>query len=222
MFIGHYAVGFAVKRIAPRPSLGTYFAAVSFLDLLWPVLLLMGIEEVSIRPEQSPFLRLVFTSYPWSHSLLLTLVWSTLFSGIYFIFRKDRKGALWLWIGVASHWVLDAVTHVPDLPILPGWSLKAGAGLWNYPVVTVIIESFLFIGGIVLYLRSTQASDRTGTLSFWSLIAMFILSYAASIAFPPPPDATALGWGALSSFLLVAWGYWVDRHRRTMPQSAGT
>jgi hypothetical protein len=213
MFIGHYAVGLAAKSISRKPSLGTYFAAVSFLDLLWPLLLLEGVETVSIDPGNSPFLRLAFTNYPWSHSLLMTIVWATIFSGIYYIIRRDTHGAVWLWVGVASHWILDALTHTPDLPLAPGSGILVGMGLWNSPVTTVVVEGFMFAVGIGLYLRSTKPADKTGVVSFWLLIAILIITYLASITGPPPPSVSALGWAALSGFLIVFWGYWIDRHR---------
>src|SRR5689334_24835524 len=78
MFIGHFAVGFASKRLAPRTSLGLLMAAPLFLDLLWPILLLANVEHARGDASRSPFLRMVLYDYPWSHSLLMCVAWSAL------------------------------------------------------------------------------------------------------------------------------------------------
>ena len=37
MFVGHYALGLAARRLEPRLSLGILLAAPQVLDLLWPI-----------------------------------------------------------------------------------------------------------------------------------------------------------------------------------------
>lgn len=140
MFIGHYAVGFASKRFAPRTSLGTLIAAALFLDLLWPNFVLMGWEQVRIEPGNTAFTPLNFVSYPISHSLLAAVGWATLFALLYLLATRYRRGAVVIWFGVVSHWVLDFVTHRPDLPLYPGGPLL-GLSLWNSPVATVSAEN---------------------------------------------------------------------------------
>src|SRR5712691_11150935 len=143
MFIGHEAIGFASKRLAPRTSLGWLIAAPLLLDLLWPIFLLLGIEHVRIQrgiTRMSPF---DFTDYPWSHSLLMSVVWGIAFGGIYWIVTRYGRGAIVLFFGVVSHWVCDLVVHRPDLPLWPGGP-KVGLGLWNQPIATVGIESAMF------------------------------------------------------------------------------
>jgi hypothetical protein len=214
MFIGHYAVGLASKKAAPKPSLGTYIMAVSFLDLLWPIFLITGVEHVSIIPNAaSPFERLDFTDYPLSHSLLMTVVWASLFAGVYWMLRRDTRSAAWLWMCVASHWVLDYFTHRPDLPLMPGSSALVGLGLWNSAAATIAIEGAMFIAGIYLYLRATKAKDKTGTLAFWGLIGFVLLAYVSSLLGPAPPDVNTIGWFGLLGWLTVLWGYWINKHR---------
>src|SRR5262245_28770599 len=106
MFIGHFAVGFAAKRAAPRASLGTYVAAAVFLDVLWPVFLLLGIEKVRIDPGNTAVTPLDFVSYPWSHSLLMAAVWSLVFAGVHYGIRRDPFTAKVLGSVVFSHWIL--------------------------------------------------------------------------------------------------------------------
>src|SRR5262245_47114382 len=131
MFIGHFGVGFGAKAKARTASLGTLFLAAQFLDLLWPTLLLLGIEQVEIAPGITKATPLDFTSYPISHSLLTACMWGLLFGTVYWLVREDLKIATVLGLCVVSHWVLDFVVHRPDLPLYPGDSPRVGLGLWN-------------------------------------------------------------------------------------------
>src|ERR1700758_2490694 len=113
MFIGHFAVAFAAKRAAPRASLAATFAAAQLADILWPVFLLLGWERVAIQPSADPFLNLAFTSYPWSHSLVMDAVWGLAFGLVAYALLRDRRAAVVLGLLVVSHWVLDVAVHVP-------------------------------------------------------------------------------------------------------------
>jgi membrane-bound metal-dependent hydrolase YbcI (DUF457 family) len=213
MFIGHNAVGFASKAAAPRTSLGLLMAAPMLLDLIWPVFVLLGIEKVNVTPDApTPFLRLEFVSYPWSHSLLMACVWAALFGGGYFLRTRYARGAWMIAIGVVSHWVFDFVTHRPDLPLWPGGP-KAGLGLWYSTTATIVVESTLFIAGVAVYLRVTKARDRSGSIGAWSLIVLLALGYAASILGGAPPGVTAMASGTLIMIIIPFWAAWFDRHR---------
>jgi hypothetical protein len=214
MFIGHFAVAFAAKRVAPRPSLGLTFVAAQLADLLWPIFLLVGIEQVRIAPGTNPFLNLEFTSYPWSHSLLTELVLGAMLAGLYALPTRDARGALVLFALVPSHWVLDWIAHVPDLPLAPGASARFGLGLWRNPTATIVVEMILYVVGVAIYARSTQAIDKRGRYGFWALVVTLLAMYALSIVSPPPPTVTALATGALIGWPLGLWPWWVDRHRR--------
>jgi len=215
MFLGHFGVGFGAKRFAPRTSLGTLFLASQFIDLLWPLLLLVGAERVAIVPGITVVTPLDFTYYPWSHSLLTVAVWGLLFGATYYLMKRYRAGAWVCGIAVVSHWVLDLVLHRPDLPILPGGEYRAGFGLWNSLAATLVIELAVFAVGLVLYLRTTTATDRIGSISLWSLVGFLLLIYAGNLFGAPPPSVAAIAWLAQAQWLLIAWGYWIDRHRRT-------
>src|SRR5512140_2569440 len=143
MFIGHFAVGLATKRLAPRTSLGTLFAAAQLLDLVWPVLVLLGLEEVRVDPGNTAFTPLDFVSYPWTHSLLMAFAWAAAFA---FVYRSLRRCPLGAWVGgalVLSHWVLDFLTNRPDLSLAPG-AAKVGLGLWYSVPGTLVAEGTLF------------------------------------------------------------------------------
>jgi membrane-bound metal-dependent hydrolase YbcI (DUF457 family) len=222
MFIGHHAVGFAAKRFAPRTSLGLLMAAPLLLDFLWPLFLLLGIEQMRVQPANPPFLRLDLYHYPWSHSLLMSVVWSVLAGGAYWLFTRYRAGALAIGVGVFSHWVLDFVTHVPDMAVYPGGP-KVGLGLWQSTAATIVVESTLFVIGVLVYLRSTRARDRVGSISLWAFLALLVFAYASSIASPPPADYRILGAVGLASILFQLWVHWFDRHRTpvTSPGAVG-
>jgi hypothetical protein len=217
MFIGHYAVGTAGRAALPArpgaPSLGTWFLAVQWLDLVWPLLVLAGVERVRIDPGNTAFTPLDFEHYPYTHSLLAALVWAALFAAVYRWRTGNGRHALWLGGGVFSHWVLDWITHGPDLPLWPGSELKAGLGLWHSVPGTVVVEVALFAAAVVWYARATRAVDRTGRWAWWVLVAFLALTYLANLLGPPPPSATAVAVSALALWLLVAWAWWIDRHR---------
>ncbi len=152
MFIGHFALAFAAKRAAPRASLGTLFAAAQFVDLLWPTLLLTGMERVRIAPGITVVTPLDFEHYPFSHSLLAVAGWALAFGLVYALLRGGWKvagrAALVLAALVLSHWLLDALVHRPDLPLWPGGGMRVGAGVWNSLPLTLAVELVLFGAGI--------------------------------------------------------------------------
>ena len=213
MFIGHFGAGFASKSISKQCSLGTLFMAAQFIDLIWPILLLLGIERVEIDPGNTAFTPLNFVYYPFTHSLLGVLVWAVLFGLVYFALRKNTRNALLLAGLVLSHWLLDLVAHRPDLQLIPWNELRVGFDLWQSVALTLLIEGMIFVGGVLIYMRTTRAMDRIGSLGLWGLLVFLVVVYLMS-AFGPPPDAVRpIAIVGLFQWLLVAWAYWVDRHR---------
>jgi hypothetical protein len=198
MFIGHYATALVAKRIAPKAGLGTLVFAVMWPDLLWPFLLIGGVEEVAVVPGLTAATPLAFLSYPLSHSLVLDVGWGMLLGSLVWFCLGDARAALITAVAVVSHWVLDWVTHRPDLPIFPGGDLH-GLGLWHSIPGTIAVELLLLVGGVALYLRTTRARD-----GIW----------LASIFGPPPPSPAIVAWSALALWLLVPWAAWIERRRR--------
>jgi hypothetical protein len=217
MFLGHFGLAFAAKKVAPRVSLGTSILAAEFLDALWPVLVLSGVEIVEVAPGITRVTPLDFVHYPWSHSLVMAIVWGALFAGTYWLVKRDRAGAIWLGALVVSHWVLDWIVHRPDLPLYPGEAARHGLGAWNSLPATFTMELALFAGGIALYLRSTRARDRIGAYGFWGLATFLFVAYLGATLGPPPPSAEAVAVSALAAYLFVAWAWWIDRHREPRP-----
>lgn len=217
MFIGHFGLAMAAKRVAPEVSLGTTIFAAEFLDAVWPLLVLGGVETFEIKPGITVLSPLDFTSYPWSHSLAMTFVWAALFALVYFAIRRKAFAALVLAALVASHWLLDWIVHRPDLPLYPGDASRHGLGLWNSVPVSLVLEFGLFGLGIYFFATSSRARDRTGALAFWALVAVLVVSYFGATFGPPPPSVTAVALSALIGYLMVAWGWWIDRHREPAP-----
>jgi hypothetical protein len=213
MFIGHYAVGFGAKRIAPKVSLGTMFLAVQFLDLIWPIFVILGIEHFRLDPGNTAFTPADFYDYPFSHSLLTVLGWGLVLGGLHYWRKKDRVAAIVIGAGVVSHWVLDFIAHRPDMPLAPGVDARVGLGLWNSMAGTFLVEGALYCLGIYLYLKTTKAVDRTGTVALWLLIVLLPAIWVLNEMGPTPPSETAVAYSALAAWLFVAWGYWIDRHR---------
>jgi hypothetical protein len=216
MFIGHFGLAFAARRATPRLSLGTAFLAAQFLDLLWPTLLLLGAETVRIQPGATAVTPLAFEHYPWSHSLLMVLVWALAVGGVYGWMRGQLRGAVIVGLLVLSHWLLDALVHEPDLPLAPGVGTLVGLGLWNSRAGTLLAEVPIFLIGVWLYARSTRALDRIGAFGFVGLVLFLALVYVANLSGPPPPSVAAIAWVGQAQWLLVAWAYWVDAHRASL------
>jgi len=212
MFVGHYAVALATRPSARRAPLWVLILAVQWPDLLWPILLLAGVEQVRIDPGNTVVTPLDFVRYPISHSLLLDLVWGALLAAIVHWRYRDPKSSLWVGAAVVSHWVLDWITHRPDLPLWPGGP-RVGLGLWGSVSGTLLVELSLLAIGVVLYVRGTRAVDRTGQWAFWSLLALLLAIYVSNLLGPPPPSEAALAWVSLSLWLLLPWAAWIDRHR---------
>lgn len=216
MFIGHFALGLAAKRAAPRASLGTLFLAAQFVDLLWPTLLLAAIERVAIDPSLSGA-PLVFTHYPISHSLLATFGWGALLGVVYFALTRQRREAWVLGLLVVSHWVLDLLVHRPDLPLVLVSGPKLGLGLWNAPGIELALELALFAACLAVYLRT--AAGRAAGFKPWVLALLLVAIQLANAFGPPPPSVEAIAWVGQAQWLLVAAGYWADRPREAVRRS---
>jgi hypothetical protein len=213
MFIGHFAVGFASKRLAPDTSEGALLLAPLFLDVLWPVFLALGIEKVRIDPGNTAYTPLDFVSYPWSHSLVMSIVWSVVLGALVLAATRSRRGALVVGAGVFSHWVMDFITHRPDLPLAPGSTHYFGLGLWRSVPATMIVEIIIYIVGMGIYVRTTRARDRIGAIAFWALAILLLVLYVVTSFGPPPPDVKSLTVMGFVAWLFIPWAWWIGRHR---------
>lgn len=212
MFIGHFGLALAAKKVAPKPSLGTLVLAAQLVDGVWPIFLLLGWETVEIVPGITTVTPLDFTSYPYTHSLVAGVVWGGLLGGAYYALRRDRSGALWIAALVVSHWFLDLAVHRPDLPLWPGGS-RFGLGLWNSLPATLALEFGLFGAGLWIYARATRGRDRWGDVLLWLFAVTLVVIYFGAVFGPRPPSVRVLAMSGLAGWLFVGWGYWIDTHR---------
>jgi len=213
MFIGHFGVGFGAKKYAPTVSLAILFLAAQFLDLLWPTLLLLDVEHVTISPGITKMTPLNFTDYPITHSLLMAIAWGLLFAALAWLITKKNKISLILGLCVLSHWLLDFLVHRPDLPLTIHGSTKVGLSLWNMPVVEIIVEGAIFLLGVYLYVTTTSPKNRWGKYGLAFLVIFFIVIQVGNFMGPPPPDVTAIAWAGQLQWIFVILAFFVDKHR---------
>lgn len=212
MFLGHLAVGFAAKKLAPKTSLGVLLGASEFIDLLFPAFVLAGWEQVRFESGTNPFLVSDYY-YPLSHSLVMTLLWSLAGAAAYWLFSRYRRGAIVVAATILSHWLLDLISHKPDLPLFPGESPMLGLGLWYSVAGTVVVELLMLAAGVWLYLSVSRGRDRFGAIGLWAFLALMVLIYFSMLSGPPPPDQSAFAWVGIAFVLFLLWAHWFDRHR---------
>ncbi|MFN3842829.1 MAG: hypothetical protein ACK4RW_06120 [Rehaibacterium terrae] len=211
MFLGHFGVAFAAKRLAPRASLAMLFVAAQFIDLLWPLLVLAGVERLRIAPGITTVNPLDFVHYPWSHSLLMTLVWGVLLGGAYWWWRRRGREALVVGLLVPSHWLLDLLVHRPDLPLAPGLETVVGFGGWQSLGLSLALELGLFVTGLAIYLWTMR--DRLRPVWLGVLVALLLAIYAGSLWGPAPPNPETVAASALGMWLFVGLAWLVERRR---------
>jgi hypothetical protein len=221
MFIGHFAVGFAAKRAAPRASLPVLLAAPQVLDILWPIFNLAGIERAHVQAGATAASPLVLEYMPYSHSLVAAVGWSVAFGAIYAAIKRDVRTASVLALCVMSHWVLDWIAHSPDMPILHGDGPRYGLGMWNSIPATIAVEAAMLLIGALLYASVTRPRDRIGSIGLWALVGLLAVMHVGAIFGPPPPSEHALFAVAIAAYSLLGVAWWIERHRETVPTRIG-
>ncbi|HXE74967.1 MAG TPA: hypothetical protein VNN18_04915 [Candidatus Xenobia bacterium] len=218
MFIGHYGVAFAVKSVEKRIPLWLLFLAVQFVDLLWGVLVLLGVEKARITQEFRGSLPLDLYYMPYTHSLPAVLVWSL---AAYLAYRlvasktdsPSHRVSLLVALAVLSHWILDLVVHRPDMPLYDD-AYKLGLALWNYPLPALALEIGIYFGGLWLYLRTTSAVTFMGKHGL-ALLGLGILAIQVVVFWwPVLPSATIAAAVFLAGYLqLAATATWLEKKR---------
>lgn len=215
MFLGHYGLAFGAKKVAPKVSLLTLFVAVEFVDILWPIFLLLDVERVNIKPgftEVTPF---EFVHYPYTHSLVMGVVWGLVCGGIYWLLQKDFRSSLVVGLAVLSHWFLDLVVHIPDLPLTPFGDTKVGMGVWHSLPLTLAIEALIFFGGLWIYIKNTTPVGAKGKWSLATLVTFFTVAELSNMFGPPPSNSiSALFWMfVVLQVIVLGLALWVERTR---------
>lgn len=218
MFIGHFGLSFAAKKAAPRVSLGILFIATQFADILWPFLLLFHVEKMALLPGYTKTNAFEFLYYPYTHSLFMSILWGALTVILYWLFKKDTRGAVVVGLCVVSHWFLDLIVHTVDLPLTPFSDFKVGLGLWNHVALALVLETVIFLTGAYLYATFTKASNKTGKWAFIGLVVFLLVFQVANTFGPTPPDSIMILF--VSSIILmgiiVSLSFWVDRNREVV------
>jgi membrane-bound metal-dependent hydrolase YbcI (DUF457 family) len=205
MFVGHYGPSFAGKSLNRAIPLWVLFLAVQWLDVVWSILVLLGVEKVRIVPGITKTNPLDLYYMPYTHSLVAAVLWAI---GAGFVYRRLRKGDGMAAAGIVgaavfSHWVLDLVVHRPDLALYDD-TLKMGLGLWNYPAVALAVEVVLLFGGMYFYLAKTRSETWIGR--YGMVILGLIMLFVQTVVFfgPPPPSDRAAAITALLSYFVFA------------------
>jgi len=208
LFVGHYSASFAGKTVETRIPLWLLFIAVQFIDVLWSIFVLLGIEKVRIVPGITASNPLDLYYMPYTHSLLGVLCWSALAYAVCQIvpsLRGVRTGLI-LAAAVFSHWILDLIVHRPDLALYDSVG-KMGFGLWNYRATAFALEmAVLFGGAAMLYPKAAHRGRLIGFVIFLAALQVF-----GTFFFPPPPSDHAAATTALGSYIVLAlMAWWVD------------
>ena len=222
MLTGHFAIAFIGKRVERKLSLGTLVFACLLSDFLWCVFMIAGIEHVRVKqgitilPGMRAIDVLEASEISYSHSLLMTGIWGALLALLYFSRRRNSRAALMLFGVVVSHWILDFISHPPDMQLVPGEGKQHfGLALWNSIPATLVIEGALWVAAILLYIRGTgRPRSRIGSLAFWIGCVIVTAAWIGNITGPPPADLSTIGFTSLSFFsLTVGWAFWMNRIR---------
>jgi hypothetical protein len=214
MFIGHFGVALMAKPIAPKTSLGTLMLATALPDLLAFVFLMAGIEHFSVQPGITAASALNLYDIPLSHSLAMDAVWGALLAAAYFFVRRYPRGAWVVFLAVLFHWLLDFVSHRPDMSLAPGVNVYVGLGLYDSIRATLIVEGLVWLLGIGVYVYSTYSETRAGIYGFWGMVALLTVLWSSGVAGPPPPNVVSVEITNVIIFSsVVAWAYWIDQIR---------
>jgi membrane-bound metal-dependent hydrolase YbcI (DUF457 family) len=205
MFIGHYGPALAAKPLEKRLPLWLLFLAVQWLDVGWSVLVMLGVEKLRIVKGFTQGSALDLHYMPFTHGLLGALALSLSLGAIAALFYRERRTAIVLVVGgaVFSHWLLDLVVHVPDLPLLDN-SFKVGFGLWRYLWISFPLEISLLIAGAFVYARAVPSQTRFGDAYLWLFVAAMALIETYGAFGPEPASPNAEAETALMAYLVLA------------------
>jgi membrane-bound metal-dependent hydrolase YbcI (DUF457 family) len=223
MLVGHFAIGLIGKRAAPRVSLGTLVLASMLPDFLGFVFIISGIEHWRMVPGGRGIDSFQLYDIGLSHSLAADVLWAILVAAAFSWRRRDSAGAVMLAVAVVSHWLLDFISHRPDMPLAPGSTRVYGLGLWASLPGTLMVEGGLWLAALIVYVRTTRAMNRAGVYAFWLVVTLLTASWISNFAVSAPPAAQSPVSGSILALgffsLMVAWAFWMNRLR---PASAAS
>lgn len=215
MFVGHIGAGLVLKKMEPRINLGVFFLAVMFADLLlWP-LVLLGIESV-VAPEEFAAKHYFTFVFPYSHGLATTFIWSLL-AGLWAwtalgpAFQRRSIAALVVALAVFSHFILDAIVHIPDLPLLGEHSYKIGLGLWRQMPLEIAVELLLSGAALFFFIKGSGLRRSRIALAVGLVVFLGAMTAAGPYMTPEPPPASVQAMSAFITLVVVVLiGFWID------------
>jgi hypothetical protein len=219
MFAGHVGAALAIARVERRINLGVFVLAALLLDLVLWLFVLLGWEFVTIPADFASTHQPEFV-FPYSHGLLAAFVWSALAGMATFVWFPGLRGvkfraAAFVSLAVFSHWLLDALVHLPELPLAGENSMKLGLGMWRNMPAALIVEAFITSAGLWLFL-SGAALSRGEKLGL-AVLSLFILTFTivGMTVAPPPPSVTAMAASSSGVIVIVSLSAgWLSRRRR--------
>lgn len=219
MFIGHYSAAFAARRLAPEIPLPALFIACQLIDLFWGGLVLLGVEKLRVIPNFTRSNGLDLYFMPYTHSLSSAVLWSTAAAVLFWLctpmLARRTRAALVVGLAVASHWMLDLLVHIPDLPL---WfnSLKVGLGWWNYRLLALLLELGLLWGGVLLCLKIAGENRQRYLLLAGAMSGLQIFSL-----YRQPDEAAMVALQLLAAYLLLTGAaYWAGKRGRSIQAAA--
>lgn len=204
MFIGHYSAALVAKAKAPSVSLGWWFVAVQWLDVLFMSFLLVGVEHMRLVPGFTAFNPYDLYDMPWTHSLVAALGWSAGAGVVAFALRRSALIAGLAALAVFSHFALDVPMHTPDLTLAGAGTTRFGLGLWNHRLLSTVAELAVFLGGVAIYARALQPKR-----GFWIFVAVMTLLTVATPFLPQPTSVPLFAAQGLLAYVGLA--YWAAR-----------
>jgi hypothetical protein len=215
MMVGHYGVSFAMKPTQQRIPLWVWFIAVQWLDIVWAMLVLLGVEKVRIVPGFTQAIPLDLYYMPYTHGLPGAIVLSLVFGFVASLFTSGNRWLTTVLVAAASfsHWVLDLIVHPPDLPLYDN-AAKVGFGLWRHVAVSLPLELVILGFGAWIYVRNVKFASHASRYKFWGFIALLAVLQLYANFGPPPASAVELAVTGLASFaILAAIAGWVETGR---------
>jgi hypothetical protein len=229
MFIGHYGVSLAAKPVQKQVPLWLLFIAVQWLDVVWSVLVMLGVEKLRIVKGFTEANAMDLYYMPYTHGLIGALALSCVLGAVVMLFFRNRRAAVFAVVAgaVFSHWLLDLIVHVNDLPLI-GNSMKVGFGLWRHVWISLPLEFATLMVGAVVYARAVPSRSRVGVWSYWIFIGLMVLAQLYGQFGPDPASPIAEAQTALGAYLalalvagLVSWTRETSVFARTISPASG-
>jgi hypothetical protein len=201
MFVGHYGPSFGLRRASGGVPLWVLFLAVQFVDVLWSILVIAGVERVRITPGFTASSPLDLYYMPYTHSLAASVAWAVLLGWLASLVWS-RGGGLVVGLCVLSHWILDLPVHVADLPLW-GDLHKVGFGLWDRPVIAFVLEAGVLVAGVAVYAKHAKSKA-----AIWIFALLMLAIQMSNLVMPPPAKSEQFALMALSLYLVFAAAAW--------------